>query len=177
METRILLAIHAFASPALDRLFWLSHHMGTFRFWAVVASVAIVWSWKRGDRIEAGLWLGLGLSTWALLEGLKPLVARPRPELWPRLVPESDFSFPSGHALASATLFPLLAHTLARVRPDRAAQAYALAVALALFVSFGRLYLGVHWPSDVLGGWALGATQTAVAYRLVRRRAPDVAPP
>lgn len=174
METRILLAIHGLASPALDRLFWLSHHMGTFRFWAVVASLAILWNWKRGDRAEAGLWLGLGLSTWALIEGLKPLVARARPDLWPRLIPESDFSFPSGHALASATLFPLLAHSLARARPDRAAGAYALAIALALFVSFGRLYLGVHWPSDVLGGWLIGALQTVVALRLSARLQPDV---
>jgi undecaprenyl-diphosphatase len=177
METRLLLAIHGLASPALDRLFWLSHHMGTFRFWAVVVPLAILWNWRRGDRTEAGLWLGLGLSTWALIEGIKPLVARARPELWPRIIDETDFSFPSGHALASATLFPLLAHTLARARPDRAVQAYVLAIVLALFVSFGRLYLGVHWPTDVLAGWLLGAAQTLVAHRLSARRGWNVSPP
>jgi undecaprenyl-diphosphatase len=62
------------------------------------------------------------------------------------------------------------------VRPDKATQAYALAFALALFVSFGRLYLGVHWPTDVLGGWLLGAFQTFVAYRLSDRLRRDVAP-
>jgi membrane-associated phospholipid phosphatase len=173
VEARILLAIHGLANPALDRLFWLSHHMGTFRFWAVIASLAILWSWKRGDRAAAALWLGLGLSTWALIEGIKPLVARARPDLWPRIIPEADFSFPSGHALASATLFPLLAWSVARARPDRARQAYALAIALALFVSFGRLYLGVHWPTDVLAGWLIGVGQIVVArYLWTRQNAP-----
>jgi membrane-associated phospholipid phosphatase len=169
VESRILLAIHGVATPALDRAFWLSHHMGTFRFWALVSSIAFLWNWKRGDKAEAWLWVGLGLSTWGLIEGIKPLVGRHRPELWPRVVEEGGYSFPSGHALASATLYPLLARSLVRARPDRLWAAYGLAFALALFVSFGRLYLGVHWPTDVLGGWAVGAAQTLVALRLRKR--------
>jgi membrane-associated phospholipid phosphatase len=169
VETRILLAIHAFSTPSLDRLFWLSHHMGTFRFWVVVAVLAAVWNWRRGDTAETWLWVGLGLSTLGLIQGIKPLVGRPRPELWPRIVDGTGCSFPSGHALAAVTLFPLLARSLVRARPDRAWIAYGLAFFLALFVSFGRLYLGVHWPTDVLGGWAIGTIQTLVALRLRRR--------
>jgi membrane-associated phospholipid phosphatase len=176
VESRILLAIHAIASPALDRVFWLSHHMGTFRFWAIVAALAAIWNWRRGDKAEAWLWVALGLSTWGLIEGIKPLVARARPELWPRVVSETGYSFPSGHALASATLYPLLARSLARARPDRAVVAYGLAFVLAVFVSFGRLYLGVHWPTDVLGGWAIGAAQTLVALRIWRRWEPPAPP-
>jgi membrane-associated phospholipid phosphatase len=175
VEARILLAIHGIATPGLDRLFWLSHHMGTFRFWAIVAVLAIAWNWRRGDRAEAWLWLALSLSTLALIDGLKPLVGRARPDLWPRIIIETGCSFPSGHALAAATLYPLLARSLARARPDRAAAAYAFGFGLALFVSFGRLYLGVHWPTDVLGGWALAAAQTMVALRLRARKGP--APP
>ena len=62
----------------------------------------------------AKVWLGVGVSTYLLQEVLKRLVARPRPELWPRLEtwpPEApSFAFPSGHALASATFYPLLAY-------------------------------------------------------------------
>jgi membrane-associated phospholipid phosphatase len=169
VETRILLAIHAHASPALDRLFWLSHQLGTLRFCGGVAVLVILWSLRQGRRGDAWLWLGLGLSTALILGTVKPAVGRVRPALWVGPIHEATFSFPSGHALASATLYPLLAWTIARRRPDRALAAYALAAFFTLFVSLGRLYLGVHWPTDVLGGWAFAALQTTAAL-LVRGR-------
>ena len=126
------------------------------------------------DRGEQRLWLGLGLSTLVLQAGLKRLIARPRPsELWSDSLlsmSHTSFAMLSGHALAAATFYPLLAHALARVYPRQGRVLWAAAAAMAFYVGFGRLYLGVHWPSDVLVGWTLGAMQTGLALRLHARQ-------
>jgi undecaprenyl-diphosphatase len=171
METRILLFIHAHASPALDALFTVSHYLGTIEVCASLVVAAIVVHLLRRERREALAWLGTGLGTYVLMRGLKALVHRPRPQLWEWLIPETNWSFPSGHALASATFYPLLAWIVARHVPAHAAAIRATGIAAALFVGFGRLYLGVHWPTDVLAGWTLGAAQAALALACLRRPA------
>lgn len=163
METEILLWIHARASRPLDALFLLSNLIGTFWFCSVVVVGLATWLSRRGARTEATLWLALGVSTYLLQEGLKLAVGRPRPELWPRLILVTSTSFPSGHALAAATFFPMLARTWARERPRETWAARVAAAALVIFIGVGRLYLGVHWPSDVLAGWTLGCLQTVSA--------------
>jgi len=112
----------------------------------------------------------VGAAVALIQAGLKELAQRPRPELWPRLIVEGSFSFPSGHAMASAAFYALLARDVAVHRPEWRRQAYTAGALLALFVGFGRLYLGVHWPTDVLAGWTLGLTQTLVAARVLAER-------
>ena len=170
METRLLLWIHAHARPGLDAAFWLSHQLGTFPTCTVIVLGAAAWLLRQGKKAEALLFVALGLTTLGLQEGLKALFARPRPHLWPWVIVQADYSMPSGHAIAAATFYPLLARVVARRWPRAAVPAYVLAVAVALFIGIGRLYLGVHWPSDVLVGWALGAGQTALGIALVERR-------
>jgi undecaprenyl-diphosphatase len=90
---------------------------------------------------------------------LKNVFARPRPELVAHLVEVRTLSFPSGHAMLSAVTFLTLGALLARVQPRRRLKIYLLAVAgiLTLLVGASRVYLGVHWPTDVLAGWSIGA--------------------
>jgi len=170
MEGSILLWIHARGGPVLDSAFWLSSELGNLPFCAVLVSLLSLFHLRRGERAEALLWLLLGLTTLGLQEGLKVVVARPRPHLWPWLIAPSGYAFPSGHALASATFYPLLARDVGRRWPAGRLLAWSLAFLLALFIGVGRLYLGVHWPSDVVAGWALGAGQTALALSLLGRR-------
>ncbi len=173
METRFLLAIHAFATPLLDLAFRVSHLLASYPFCIALVLTAVVVHLVRKERREALVWLAVGLTTVFLLDGLKHGVARARPELWPRLVVEGGFSFPSGHALASATFYPLLAYVLVRRRPSLVVPALALGAALALYIGFGRLYLGVHWPTDVIAGWALGTLQSLAAIRWLRWTEPS----
>ncbi|SMF54196.1 undecaprenyl-diphosphatase [Tistlia consotensis] len=84
---------------------------------------------------------------------------RPRPELVPHGQYVYTSSFPSGHAMLSAVVYLTLGALVARLARDRRLKLYilALAVFLALIIGVSRVYLGVHWPSDVLAGWAAGA--------------------
>ena len=112
---------------------------------------------------------------WAV-DVVKGLVVRARPDLVPHLVDVSGYSFPSGHATSSAVVYLTLASLAGQVTPDRAARRYLLAVAVLLVGAIGcsRVYLGVHWPSDVLAGWSFGTlwalgwwTATAGARRAI----------
>lgn len=95
----------------------------------------------------------------AISQGLKQLFGRERPDLVYRAVEAANPSFPSGHAMLSAVVFLTLGALAARFAPRKRVKALALAAAvlLSLLVGASRIYLGVHWTSDVLAGWSLGA--------------------
>ena len=103
--------------------------------------------------VTASVALGAGATTI-----LKQLFSRVRPELVPHLVPVDTASFPSGHAMNSALVYLTLAMLVARTQQDRALSVYLVgsAVVTTLIVGVSRVYLGVHWPSDVVAGWGVG---------------------
>src|SRR5262245_24574649 len=104
--------------------------------------------------------------------------ARPRPDLVPHEVYVDTMSFPSGHAMMSAVVYLTLGALLARTEARRRVKIYilAMAVLLTLLVGASRIYLGVHWPTDVLAGWALGAGWATLCWlvMLVLQRRGDV---
>lgn len=106
------------------------------------------------------------LSAIAVENVLKLLFARPRPDIVGHLVETHTMSFPSGHAMVGAVVWLTLGMIVARVSPHIRLRRYALAVAVAMTFLLGasRLYLGVHWPSDVLAGWSLGVAWVAVVF-------------
>lgn len=90
---------------------------------------------------------------------VKALVGRERPALVDHLVEVGSASFPSGHAANSAIIYLTIALISMQVIPRRAARRFLFGVTLLLVAAIGvsRVYLGVHWPSDVLAGWSFGA--------------------
>jgi undecaprenyl-diphosphatase len=110
--------------------------------------------WRRRGRFALGLLL-LILIGRGLTEVQKLWIVRARPEVEPHLVLVKTWSFPSGHAASSMIVFLTLALALAKPRPWRRI-AVASALLLSLLIGISRVMLGVHWPSDVIGGWAFG---------------------
>jgi undecaprenyl-diphosphatase len=130
-------------------------------------------------------WRTLGLVVGSTVGGallnalLKGLFARPRPTVVPHLTQVLTESFPSGHAMLSAIVYLTLGALLAQLTERRRLKAYLVAVALLLTLLIGvtRVYLGVHYPTDVLGGWMAGlawALLTAVVARAAKRRSPEL---
>lgn len=129
----------------------------------------------------AGFVLAATIGGMSLAGLLKLAYARPRPDLVPHLVEVTSSSFPSGHATDSALVYLTLAALLARTVPERALRIYTIGVAilLTLLIGSSRVYLGVHWPSDVVAGWTLGAAwalASSLLYSRIDVRAADSAP-
>jgi len=138
-------------------------------------AVALVAGWLvRKGRLLAACSLGaVAVGVVALANLVKVIVDRPRPPT-DHLVPVSSASFPSQHAAQALAI--LLAFALLISPGSRRVAALTAAVALALVVGLSRIYLGVHYPSDVLGGWALGAAWLAAVWQLSARVRPQSAP-
>lgn len=122
-------------------------------------------------KVGSALFVVMAVSTGAIGSTLlKSVFERPRPDLVSHLVTVNTTSFPSGHAMNSAVVYLTLGALLARTRTERITRVYILSVAvvLTLMIGFSRVYLGVHWASDVIAGWVVGASWALLCSTLMR---------
>lgn len=121
--------------------------------------IAFVTLWMARRRFEGLLLLGAVSFAQMSAEALKTLYGRPRPDLVPHAVEVYSQSFPSGHSTVGAAFYLTLAVIVAGWIPSRRGRIAVHGAALVVLTAIGvsRVYLGVHWPSDVAAGWALGA--------------------
>jgi undecaprenyl-diphosphatase len=123
----------------------------------VVVIASVLFALSRD--LRSGLQLVLtGITGGLISDALKHVLERQRPAAITRLVQVSSFSYPSGHSVASASIYLTLAILLARHLPNRTARVvcFVMASSLALAIGYSRAYLGVHYPSDILAGLMLG---------------------
>jgi membrane-associated phospholipid phosphatase len=155
-DTSFLLWLHQFANPTLDNVMVTITQLGNP---IVVIPVAIITlgilGWSRQK--SAALMFAIACLGGAILNtGLKLIFTKPRPELWSRLIVETSYSYPSGHALGSMVLYGMIAYLLSQQYPKFSSIIYVAAAGLILMISFSRLYLGVHWPTDIIAGLGIG---------------------
>jgi len=123
---------------------------------AILACAVLAWRRRWAPMVlVAAATAGAGI----LVTGLKTLVGRARPPVVDHLVAESNQSFPSGHSLGSSVVLGVLAAVIMLYTRRRVVRVMAVVLAGLAVVAVGlsRLYLGVHWPTDILGGWVIGA--------------------
>ena len=170
LDRTIALAVHSTASPAETAIMLIITNFGNLYLLGlvvvslIVGAIIIVRS-RRGkefglpvailDTIAPSVALGGALGL-ALI--IKTLVGRMRPSIFPPIVHESGFSFPSGHTISALTFYGMCAFLLARPLHGWARWLVVLGAAIIIgAVAYSRVYLGVHYPTDVLGSFILGA--------------------
>lgn len=152
-DTQLMRLIHQFTNPIFDQAAITLAYLGGMPAAIVLMLLMVGYSaYRKSKNILFILISMIGAASISWL--LKVLVDRPRPMLWPRLVRDYGASFPSGHSVYAAgfaALFILLCW-----RTKWRYTVSGLALAWMLLMGLSRVYLGVHYPSDVLAGWALG---------------------
>jgi undecaprenyl-diphosphatase len=168
VDRRLYETLYAGRGPALVSVARVLTALGEPTVLVVAGFLVAGWLWYRQrGRFAIGLLLvilvGRGLS-----EVQKYWIARARPELEPHLVMVKTSSFPSGHAASSMIFYLTLALALTGQTPWRRSAA-AGAVLLSLLIGTSRVMLGVHWPSDVVGGWSFGMLWVLLTLRPAER--------
>lgn len=149
--------------------------LGSFTVLGLITVAVVIWLLLMRKLWTAVLVLVSVLGGVLISSLLKSGFARPRPDLAPHADIVHTLSFPSGHSMSAAVVYLTLAALLTRAQPHRRLKIYlvSVAVTLTLLVGLSRVYLGVHWPSDVIAGWSVGSGWAllcwAVALWLQRR--------
>ena len=181
LDRRLLLALRTPGRPS-DPLGprWLEESLrditalGGFTVLTLLTIVAVIALLRLGRRRQAAVFAFVAIAAQFSSEALKRLYDRPRPDLVPHGSIVYSSSFPSGHSALSATVWLMLAVVLAGFARRRSSKTlvYTMAVLVMVAVGCSRVYLGVHWPSDVLAGWSLGGAWAFVAWVLLGGAAP-----
>lgn len=163
----ILQFAHTMAREGFDRFFVLMSRLGYA--WGVVPfDIAFVLLLTVLRRYREATFAAIALGGSALLNmAAKAIFARERPMLWESIAPETTYSFPSGHAMGSMTLAWVLLLLAWRTRWRW--PVIGLMAPFVVLVGLSRVYLGVHYPSDILAGWAVASVWVAGVYLLLFR--------
>jgi membrane-associated phospholipid phosphatase len=155
-DKNFLLWLHQFANPTLDQLMLFTTEIGNPTTVVTVAVITLAILWWRSYRLEAMVFAITCLGGAILNTGLKLFFSKVRPQLWKQLIVETSFSFPSGHAIGSIVLYGFIAYLLASFYPKYSPIIYTLVVILIGMIGISRLYLGVHWLTDIIAGYGVG---------------------
>jgi membrane-associated phospholipid phosphatase len=164
--------LHAQATDPLTDLFHGITFLGNFVTLLAVTIVAFVVLWRRREKMDAVFVALAFVGAQVLSNGMKLGFRRDRPFFSDPLATESTFSFPSGHALVSLAVYGALALLLARRLSTNRSRAllFAATAVLVAAIGFSRLYLGVHFLSDVLAGFTAGVAWLSLLYIALEAR-------
>lgn len=151
-----LLAIHRLDSPFMDMTMRAFTMVGSAPVVIPLTGALIVWVYRHGAPRLASILALVALATELLNLALKTLFQRERPTLFQEIATLHSYSFPSGHTMAATAIYGFSAYVTARMRP-RLRWVVATMVPLGVAsIGVSRVFLGVHWPTDVIAGFAAG---------------------
>ena len=170
-DQTILTWLNANSSPLLTRLALFFDFVGNIYFLGPVGLLLTLWLWRVRRRAAVFFFLSV-VGALGINQGAKLFFARARPTLFEPLEQATNFAFPSGHTMGSSAfvlaLFLIVGKEFPRYRPAVA----ALGLLFALAVGSSRSYLQVHYPSDVVAGWALSVAWVLGLYTWFKRGYP-----
>ena len=172
LDTRFAAWLHDHATSGWTTFFENVTRLGNIPVLAAVTAVAAILLWRRRLKAELELLLLAAVGAEILTVGLKLGFERERPFFPDPLATESTYSFPSGHASVSLAVYGTIGYIAARHAATRRRQIAILAATtgLVLLIGFSRLYLGVHYLSDVIAGFSLGLAWVALCVVLLHLR-------
>jgi membrane-associated phospholipid phosphatase len=166
-DIQVLRYIHRFDSPGRDQLvIFITNTASIEAIVSATLGLAIILHLLKRRREMAILLINVGGAA-IINVTLKQTFARPRPELWVPVLKETDFSFPSGHAMMSSALAFSAIYLLWRTRWRW--PAIVIGTMYVLAIGFSRLYLGVHYPTDIIGGWAISFIWVSIVAHNIAR--------
>ncbi|WP_189007918.1 phosphatase PAP2 family protein [Deinococcus roseus] len=167
-EQPFMLWLHSHANASLDRVAVTASTVGSVYVMGGFTLLLVFVLWEKNRRISFYFLLST-LGAAVINSASKLVFGRPRPHLWEWIVQEQAQSFPSGHAMYAAAVATALVCMLWHTR-----YRWPMVVLGGLFtflVGLSRMYLGVHYPTDVLAGWAAGMAWSLACWRVVRSHA------
>jgi undecaprenyl-diphosphatase len=168
LDRTIYETLYAGGKPALVAIARFFTALGEPTVLISAGAACALWLWYAGHRRLPWVLLGITMFGRGISEVQKYSIARARPEFEPHLVVVKTQSFPSGHATSSMIFYLTIALALTAGKPWHRA-AVAGAILLSLLIGTSRVMLGVHWPSDVVGGWAFGMLWVLLMLRIAQR--------
>jgi membrane-associated phospholipid phosphatase len=170
IDDELIAWLHALWGPISDQVMLFFTTIGeplVLGLFVVVVALAL---WRRGRWIDAAGLVVAAAGCAALNQLLKSVYQRARPDLFPGPFHLTSYSFPSGHAMGAIVCYGMLAFLGARLlrQPRHRVALVLVAALLVLGVGLSRIYFGVHFPTDVLGGFIAGAIWLVISIQIVR---------
>jgi undecaprenyl-diphosphatase len=167
-DQQFLRSINEQSTKGLDTFFLIATEFGGVIFVSVVSALSLAYLLYRRRRYDA-LLLAVGVGGAALLNYTAKLTfVRERPDLWNQLIQETTYSFPSGHAAGSSALAVCIVALLWRTKCR--IPALIIAPLYIVLIGFSRMYLGVHYLTDIVAGWIVGISWTLIIISIIYYR-------
>ncbi len=156
-DVRVLDFIHNSSNPLLLSIMKFISFIGSEKFLFPAIGVVIIYTFIQKKHYISQLLLANTLGSWVLNHILKAIIQRTRPFDY-ALVKQGGLSYPSGHSMVTMSMYLAIAYLLSRNIDDhiKKRNIYIVASTVIILMGISRMYLGVHWPTDIIGGYIMG---------------------
>lgn len=168
IDLKILKFLHMDINPVVFNIMDFVSFIGSPEFLIPMVSIITLYMLYKRRFYIAKLLVSSSLGSWVLNYILKFIFNRTRP-LDFFLVEEGGLSYPSGHSMVSMSMYLTIAFLLIKFRKTNSKLSYTIATILVFTMGISRLYLGVHWPTDIIGGFIMGYLYFRLIIRTIRK--------